>query len=200
MRNWKLVYHTTKVCFQACHESTTKTSNHLIILWELYLWGYEKKESLQGTKKRRGKSTRASASQFEQLRFSYRTSKSRIVLGVEILHYIKRWIHVSRLSFVLWPYHPSFQQVWDCFQNVRTLPILLLSKPWISTSKPMKIWMFVYLLMLLQLDPLGEKAFSDFMEIQGARVREVASQFVHTFNFTFKGLFFVTCIQKISYS
>ena len=44
--------------------------------------------------------------------------------------------------------------------------------------------------MLLQLDPLGEKAFSDFMEIQGARVREVASQFVQTFNFTFKGIFF----------
>ena len=38
------------------------------------------------------------------------------------------------------------------------------------------------------------------MEIQGARVREVASQFLHTFNFTFEGLFFVICIQKISYS
>ena len=56
--------------------------------------------------------------------------------------------------------------------------------------------MFVYLLMLLQLDPLGEKAFSDFMEIQGARVREVASQFVHTFNFTFKGLFLSYAFRK----
>ena len=38
------------------------------------------------------------------------------------------------------------------------------------------------------------------MEIQGACVREVASQIVQTFNFMLLKDFFVTCIQKISYS
>ena len=50
-RNWKLVYHTTKVCFQACHESTTKTSNHLIILWELRIPMREKKKVSKELKK-----------------------------------------------------------------------------------------------------------------------------------------------------
>ena len=38
------------------------------------------------------------------------------------------------------------------------------------------------------------------MEIQGACVREVASQIVQTFNFMLLKDFFVTCIQKMSYS
>ena len=37
------------------------------------------------------------------------------------------------------------------------------------------------------------------MEIQGARVREVAFQFLHTFNFMLLKDFFFICILKISY-
>ena len=84
---------------------------------------------------------------------------------------------------VLWPYHPSFQQVWDCFRNVRTLPLLLL-------SKPMKIWMFVYLLMLLQLEPLRRKSFFRFYgDSRGVHEGSRISIFAHLQFYAFKGLF-----------
>ena len=110
LRYWKLVYHTTKVCFQACHESTTKTSNHLIILWELYLW--EKKRKFPRNYKKGGKSTRASASQFEQLTlYFYNNKPSKNEHFLILLSSLARYSQEPKLKRI-------FEILWVLFEEI----------------------------------------------------------------------------------